>query len=102
MRIITVADAELRFAELLDLAERGESVVLTRDGKTVAQLIPANLPKQAGSKKPEKPLLSEAEKRAARLLAVDELIKARAQYMPTGMTRDDVRQLIRDSRPQPE
>ena len=32
-------EAEHRFSELLDRAERGEEVVITRDGKAVAKLV---------------------------------------------------------------
>ena len=35
-------EAEHRFSELLDRAERGEEVVITRDGKAVAKLVAQN------------------------------------------------------------
>ena len=41
MREVTIAEAESRFAELLREAEYGESIAITRHGKTVAHLIPA-------------------------------------------------------------
>ena len=35
---VTLQDAETRLSELIDRAEAGESICITRDGKPVAQL----------------------------------------------------------------
>jgi len=41
MREIGAFDAKNRLGQLLDLVERGEQVVITRHGKPVARLVPA-------------------------------------------------------------
>ena len=40
MKTATASDAAQRFAEYLDLAERGESVRFQKHGRTVARLVP--------------------------------------------------------------
>jgi prevent-host-death family protein len=40
MREIGVFDAKTRLSQLLDQVEQGETIVITRHGKPVAQLIP--------------------------------------------------------------
>jgi prevent-host-death family protein len=50
MPAYTIAEAERQFEALLDAAERGEEVIITRDGRAIARLIPyaepANPPAQ--------------------------------------------------------
>lgn len=41
MDTVLVDEAETRLADLLDRAERGEEVTITRRGKVVARLVPA-------------------------------------------------------------
>ena len=41
MREIGAFEAKNKFGQLLDLAERGEEVLITRHGKEVARLVPA-------------------------------------------------------------
>ena len=38
---MSVREARANFAHALDAAERGEQVLITRNGKTVAELVPA-------------------------------------------------------------
>jgi prevent-host-death family protein len=40
MREVGAFEAKNKLSELLDLAERGEEVVITRHGKAVARLVP--------------------------------------------------------------
>jgi prevent-host-death family protein len=40
MKEIQASVAKAKFAELLDEVERGETVVITRHGKTIARLVP--------------------------------------------------------------
>ena len=42
MREVGAFEAKNKLSELLDLAERGEEVVITRHGKEVARLVPPN------------------------------------------------------------
>lgn len=40
MRQVQASDANAQFPSLLDAVERGETVVITRDGKPIARIIP--------------------------------------------------------------
>lgn len=59
MRTVTATEASRSFAALLDEAEHGETVIVTRGGKRVATLGPANVSNGAeflallGSSKPD-------------------------------------------------
>jgi len=44
----SVAEAKERFPELVELALRGEPVVITRDGRPVAELRPVRTTEQTG------------------------------------------------------
>ncbi len=73
MRDVKATDAKARLAELLRQVEGGETIAITRHGKTVAHLIPA----QTGAL-------------ARRREAMDRFMRARSQWKPTGMSRDEV------------
>ncbi len=40
-----VFEAKNRLSELLDRVERGESILITRHGRAIAHLVPANAPR---------------------------------------------------------
>ncbi len=42
--MINVHDAKTNFSKLLDRAERGEEIIISRGGKPVAKLIPIGVP----------------------------------------------------------
>jgi prevent-host-death family protein len=44
METIGALEAETHLAEILDRVERGESLTITRQGKAVAHLVPADRP----------------------------------------------------------
>ncbi len=44
MKVIGAFDAKNRLGHLLDLAEKGEEIVITRHGKQVARLLPISQP----------------------------------------------------------
>ena len=73
MREIQSTEAKARFSELLRNVEHGETIAITRHGKTVAHLIPARDQEQA-----------------ERDAAVDRFLKRRASWRPTGMTREEI------------
>lgn len=62
MESYSVADAKARLSELIDRAEAGETVSITRRGKPVARLVAEQRPKQ--------------------LFDVEEMRRARALSMP--------------------
>jgi prevent-host-death family protein len=46
MQTISLAEAKARLSELVDRASRGESISITRRGKPVATLTPAETPRK--------------------------------------------------------
>ena len=83
MREIGAFEAKNKLAELLDLAENGEEIIITRHGKQVARLGPI-----------QKPFDREAARQAARQ-AVEDIKKMRK-----GLHIDDatIKQLINEGR----
>jgi prevent-host-death family protein len=47
MRRIQSSEAKSRFSELLDDVERGETIVVTRHGRDIAQIIPSGEQRKA-------------------------------------------------------
>ena len=73
MREIQSTEAKARFAEILRNVEHGETVAITRHGKTVAHLVPAR-----------------DRERAERDAAVERLLALRERWAPTGMTDEEI------------
>ena len=73
MREVSTTEVELCFAELLRDVEYGEAIAITRDGKTVAHLVPAV-----------------DHERASRKEAVERFRAWRWQRPRTGMTREEI------------
>ena len=44
MKELTAVEAKVKFGSVLDAVERGEEIVVTRNGKRVARIVPANEP----------------------------------------------------------
>ncbi len=66
-------EAKARFEELLRVVEHGESIAITRHGKTVARLVPAADNERASQKE-----------------AVERFRAWRRQRPRTGMTREEI------------
>ena len=73
MRKIQSTEAKARFAEVLRSVEHGETIAITRRGKTIAHLVPARDQEQA-----------------ERDAAVERLLELREQWAPTGMTDKEI------------
>ena len=73
MQTIQTTEAKARFAEILRKVEDGETVAITRHGKTVAHLVPARDQEQA-----------------ERDAAVDRFLEIRRRWAPTGMTEEEI------------
>lgn len=73
MQTVQTTDAKARFAEILRKVEGGETVAITRHGKTVAHLVPAKDQKQA-----------------EREAAVERILALRESWAPTGMTEEEI------------
>ena len=50
MRTVPATDAKAHLAELLRTVERGETVAITRHGRTIAHVVPARSEKDANHK----------------------------------------------------
>ena len=81
MREVAATDAKAHLAELLRAVEYGETVAITRHGKTVAHLSP---PGDDGGN--------------ARREAVERFRSWRKQRRPAGMTTEEILELIREGR----
>jgi prevent-host-death family protein len=77
--MITVGafEAKTKFSELLDRVERGEEVVVTRHGKTVARIVPEGLPDAEAERK-------KREAKAAEIMA--EFMRVREMLRAEGVT----------------
>ena len=81
MREIPTTEAKSRFAELLRVVEHGESLAITRHGKTVAHLIPAV-----------------DHERALQREAVERFRARRRQWRRIDMTTEEILASIREGR----
>ena len=73
MREIQATEAKTHLADLLRHVEHGETVAITRHGKTIAHLVPAH-----------------AQDRADREAAVDHFLQLRDGWERTGMSLDEI------------
>ena len=73
MREIQAAEAEMRLPELLRAVEHGETVAITRSGKTVAHLVPAV-----------------THDRASRKAAVERFRERRARWRRVAFSTDEI------------
>ena len=73
MQTVRATEFKVRFAELLRNVERGETVVITRNGEAIAHVIPAR-----------------AGERADRKEGVARFRRRREEWQPLGMSVDDV------------
>ena len=73
MREFPATEAKTRLAELLRSVELGESIAITRHGKTIAHLVPALV-----------------QERASREATVDRFLKRRSDWENAGMSPDEI------------
>ena len=81
VRVVAATEAKARIAELLRAVELGETVAITRRGKTVAHLSPPD-----------------DHRRSAEQLAAERFRAWRASRRPVGMTTEELLDLIREGR----
>lgn len=76
--MITVGafEAKTKFSELLDRVERGEEIVVTRHGKTVARIVPDTAGEEAAQRK------AQAAEALARITALREHLRASGVSLP--------------------
>ncbi|MDA8247563.1 MAG: type II toxin-antitoxin system prevent-host-death family antitoxin [Rhodospirillales bacterium] len=83
LREIQASEAGTHFPELLDEVERGETVVITREGRPVARLVPERAPQQPRNQ--------------AEVLAAIAAIKALRRDMPK-VSAAELREWINEGR----
>ena len=83
--MITVGafEAKTKFSELLDRVERGEEVVVTRHGKTVARIVPEGVQDAEAEKKAR-------EAKAAAILAEMERVREMLRARGVSFSYDDI------------
>ena len=73
MREIQATEAKARLADLLRSVEHGETIAITRHGRTIAHLVPAH-----------------SQDMASREAAVDHFLQRRATWERTAMSLDEI------------
>jgi prevent-host-death family protein len=73
MRQVQATEAKAKLAELLRIVERGETVAITRHGKTVAHLVPAS-----------------QQETIERQRAVESFLELRSRWGRTGMSKAEI------------
>ena len=73
MREVPATEAKTHLAQLLSSVEHGETIAITRHGKPIAHLVPA-----------------EAQERAARRAAVERFEAQRAKWKSAGMSSEEI------------
>jgi prevent-host-death family protein len=81
---LTAFEAKTRFGELLERVAQGEEVIITRQGKPVARIVPEGTPR-----------LDQVRRTVAGLDALRESIRKRSR---TGLCEGEVRAAIEDGR----
>ena len=76
-------EAKTKLSALLDRVERGEEVVITRNGKVVARLVPAN---------------EDQDRLERRARAVENLKTLRATFKGRGITHEEIKEWINEGR----
>ena len=92
-REVSVAEAQERLSELVDDAERGETLAITRDGREVARLTPP-----ASNGATTNPGDTADDARAQRKAIVEEVMRERDSWEPIPATLDEIREWISEGR----
>ena len=74
MRALEIAEAQSRLAELIRDVERGESVAITCDGRTVAHIVPAPYERDAVSRNE----------------ALERFLRVSAEWRPANVAREEI------------
>jgi len=87
MRTVGIYDAKAHLSELVSQAERGEEIVLTRNGKIVAKIVPAG---------------AEAQKPVDRTQLFEKMAELREEIRKRnggkGFTRGEIKAMIEEGR----
>ena len=84
MREVPATEAPARLSELLRTVERGETIVITRHGKAVAQLAPAAVRERA------QPVPTEDQERARRKAAMARFLARRRRWRRIDMSTAEI------------
>ena len=84
MREVSATEAPARLPELLRTVEHGETIAITRHGKTVAQLVPAAAQERA------QPVPTEDQERARRKAALARFFARRRRWRRIEMSTAEI------------
>ena len=92
-REVSLSEAQERLPELLDAVERGDTLAITRNGKQVARITPAetNGANPDTEETPEEAL-------ARRTAVVEEFLRESDNWEPIPVTVDEILEWIREGR----
>ena len=80
MKTIGAFEAKNRLSELLDAAENGEEIVITKHGRPVAKLVPVKSFDRAKAKEAAEWLIRTRKQRSLGGLSITEMIKAGRKF----------------------
>lgn len=83
MQHVGAFEAKTKLSALLDRVERGEEIMITRNGKAIARLVPAN---------------EDQDKLERQARAVDRLKALRESFKGRGITRDEIKDWVDEGR----
>lgn len=92
-REVSLAEAQKRLPDLVDEAERGETLAIMRNGKQVARLTP---PTANGSER--EPEETPEQARARRAAIIEEFLRESDNWEPIPVTVDEILEWIREGR----
>jgi prevent-host-death family protein len=80
MKTIGAFEAKNRLSELLDAAENGEEIMITKHGRPVAKLVPVELFDRAKAREAAEWLIRTRKQRSLGGLSITEMIKKGRKY----------------------
>lgn len=92
MQEVTIAEAKARLTQLVEKAEQGEAIAITRNGKAVAHITPAPI---SGIEKGE----ATASDQKPHKTAFEEFLRERATWRGIKATPEEIRSWINEGRP---
>lgn len=90
MHEVTIAEAKARLTQLVEKAEQGEAIAITRNGKPVAQIAPADSIGQTSLPEPDQTASAER---------FDRFLERRAAWRGITATPEEIRSWINEGRP---
>ena len=83
MQQVGAFEAKTKLSALLDRVERGEEIMITRNGKAIARLVPAN---------------EDQDKLERQARAIEKLKAFREKFAGRGITHEEIKEWINEGR----